>query len=56
MTLYDIFNEPNDDNIEENKDSSIVQDFKDYITIRNDIHHSPNMSPSKPINNGEVSE
>lgn len=54
-TLYDIFGEDDLDIVSQDK-TSIKALFSRYNDIVNPVYHSPNMSPSEPINNGIVSE
>jgi hypothetical protein len=43
-------------NVEPKVVSGIVNDFMTYQRVVSEVYHSPNMSPSSPTNNGEVSE
>jgi len=41
---------------EDERVSEIEKDFMKYQALKESVHHSPNTSPSNPINNGDVSE
>jgi hypothetical protein len=53
--LLAMFTVPDDPIYSEEK-SSIEQDFVKYVEKHQSTYHSPNISPSSPINNGAVSE
>jgi hypothetical protein len=53
--LFAMFTTP-DNEPEPEQYNSIEKDFVEYINKHNETYHSPNMSPSSPINNGAVSE